>query len=175
MSNSQIIFAIVNGVFLTSSKCRYSWSPHLKHHTQYKPKWSNQNVTMLQYQNCLLLLPLSPTLEWYQLHKGCNKPNHQLNFVPQSPQAAAKNQCVLYIYLYVSYKYTCCLYKRPICVYIHFTCICIFYELVSIISPQPAARKKTPPVCKFISRIRPPVITASLPVEHQALNMNLNL
>ena len=43
---------------LQLSKCWYSRSPHLKHHTQYNPKWNNQCHNMLQYQNSLLMLLL---------------------------------------------------------------------------------------------------------------------
>ena len=60
-------------------------------------------------------------------------------------------------------------FNVDICIYtwyIHFLITCVS-------SPQPAAHEKIP-VCTFISQIRPPVITASLPVD-QALNMNLNL
>ena len=102
-----------------------------------------------------------------------------MNFVLQSrQQAAAKKktqyvnipECMVYIH-----RNTCCMcicpYTTSTCEYIIVHHMYFLYTRVS--SPQPAAHEKTP-VCTFISQIRPPVITASLPID-QALNMNLNL
>ena len=134
---------------LTFSKYQYSRSSHLKHHTQYKPKWSNQCHNNLQYQDSLLLNSTRSDINFTKV--GINQIiksilSHNLIQL-QLKQPVYTYICMYDINTHVVYTYKF-IYKINMCIYIHSTDICISFKRVCIIS-QPAAHKK--PQCVYLS------------------------
>ena len=127
MSNSQIIPAVVNSVFLVSqnididgphiSNITFNWSSVTKVAI---PKFSFDAATATESE------------QGYQLHEGCNNHIIQWTLSYNLIKLQLEGNPSVYIYLYVWYIYMytrckyICLYTTLTCVYIHCTYMCIF-------------------------------------------------